>query len=155
MVPLTTFVQGPATVSPAGDASVGPLAVSSRLSARQPAMAEDRHDPYESTVRWLQEAAARRHPAAASFPFLHSAPDWRREARCRTILGIAREVYMFSILAAACSDYYFMQVMIEIDSLHPGGVLPGWRRHRRIGHTQKKPGYARRAWIHAGTVNAV
>ena len=82
-------------------------------------MAEDRHDPYESTVRWLQEAAARRHPAAASCPVPPVVPLTAAKKRgARTILGIAREVYMFSILAAAYLNYYFMQVMIEIDSLH-------------------------------------
>jgi hypothetical protein len=81
-------------------------------------MAEDRHDPYESTARWLEEAArrrtadssARRGPAA-------TLPPSAKPRRERTILGIAREVFMLAVLAAVYLNYYFMQVMIEIDSL--------------------------------------
>jgi hypothetical protein len=81
-------------------------------------MVEDRNDPYESTARWLEEAARRR----------LAGPSVRRESpatlppptkprRERAILGISREIYMFAILAAAYLNYYFMQVILEIDSL--------------------------------------
>jgi hypothetical protein len=79
-------------------------------------MVEERDDPYESTARWLEEAARRR-PAVAPDQSQLAAPTRAKPRRERTVLGIAREVYMLAVLAAAYLNYYFMQVMLEIDSL--------------------------------------
>ena len=84
-------------------------------------MVEERDDPYESTARWLEEAARRR-PAVAPAQSELAAPTPAKPRRERTVLGIAREVYMLAVLAAAYLNYYFMQVMLEIDSL-PGLVV--------------------------------
>lgn len=81
-------------------------------------MAEDRNDPYESTARWLEEAARRRPALAPAQPQPQpAAPTPAKPRRERTFLGIAREVYMLVVLAAAYLNYYFMQVMLEIDSM--------------------------------------
>ena len=80
-------------------------------------MAEERNDPYESTARWLEEAARRR-PSVASARSQPAAPTPVKPRRERTLLGIAREIYMLAVLAAAYLNYYFLQVMLEIDSLH-------------------------------------
>jgi len=79
-------------------------------------MAEDRNDPYESTARWLEEAARR--PAGASArPGPAVTPPPAKPQRERTLFGISREIYMFALLATAYLNFYFMQVMLEIDSL--------------------------------------
>jgi hypothetical protein len=79
-------------------------------------MAEDRNDPYEATARWLEEAARRRPAPAAPQP-QPTAPTPARPQPKVKLLGIAREVYMLGLLAAAYLNFYFMQVMLEIDSL--------------------------------------
>jgi hypothetical protein len=76
----------------------------------------DEQDPYESTTQWLKELAGRppvRQCAAATV----IEPLARRPRRERTMLGVAREIYMFAVMAAAYGNYYFMQVMVEMDSL--------------------------------------
>jgi hypothetical protein len=80
-------------------------------------MAEDRQDPYESTARWLEEAGRRRPAGSPARPEPAPEPPPAKPRRERTILGIGREIYMLAILAAAYLNYYFMQVMLEIDSL--------------------------------------
>lgn len=80
-------------------------------------MAEDRNDPYESTARWLEEAARRPSAGLAARPGPAVTPPPAKPQRERTLLGVSREIYMFAVLAAAYLNYYFMQVMVEIDSL--------------------------------------
>jgi hypothetical protein len=80
-------------------------------------MAEDRQDPYESTARWLEEAGRRRPAGPSAGPGPAAEPPPARQGSERTIFGVRREIYMFAVLAAAYLNYYFMQVMLEIDSL--------------------------------------
>jgi hypothetical protein len=83
-------------------------------------MAEEQDDPYESTTRWLQEAARRTRAdsAAASRPQSSSESPLPAKRFGQTVIfGVAREIYMLGVLAAAYLNYYFMQVMLEIDSL--------------------------------------
>lgn len=44
-------------------------------------------------------------------------PPPAKPRRERTLFGVSREIYMFALLAAAYLNFYFMQVMLEIDSL--------------------------------------
>ena len=82
-------------------------------------MAEEQDDPYESTTRWLQEAARRTRAdsAAAVVPQASAEPLPAKRFGQSVIFGVAREIYMLGMLAAAYLNYYFMQVMLEIDSL--------------------------------------
>ena len=82
-------------------------------------MAEEQDDPYESTTRWLQEAARRTRvdPAAAAPQASAGTPLPARRFGQTLIFGVAREIYMLGALAAAYLNYYFMQVMLEIDAL--------------------------------------
>jgi len=79
-------------------------------------MANETDDPYESTTRWLQEAAGRQSaPQQETAPAVKKHLEKRR--RERTFLGVGREIYMFAVLVALYLNYYFMQVIVEIDSL--------------------------------------
>lgn len=76
----------------------------------------DEQDPYESTTRWLQELAQR--PAVrqcAAAPVVQ--PPARPPRRAQSLLGVGREIYLFAVMAAAFGNYYFIQVMVEMDSL--------------------------------------
>ena len=80
-------------------------------------MGEERNDPYESTARWLEEPARRR-PSVRGAPHpLEAKAPAAKQTRERTLLGISREIYMLGVLAAVYLNYYYMQVMLEIDSL--------------------------------------
>jgi hypothetical protein len=83
-------------------------------------MAEEQDDPYESTTRWLQEAARRRRAdsAGASRPQASAESPLPAKRLGRTVIfGVGREIYLLGALAAVYLNYYFMQVMLEIDSL--------------------------------------
>jgi hypothetical protein len=77
---------------------------------------QEHGDPYESTARWMVEAGRRR-SARASAQQESPRESARRLPRPRTFFGIAREVYLFAVLVAVYLNYYFMQVMEEIQSL--------------------------------------
>jgi hypothetical protein len=79
-------------------------------------MADDRNDPYESTARWLEEAARRR-PAPAPAQPAPVAPIPGKPRREGTLFGVSRDVYMLGLLAASYLNYYFMQVLLEIETL--------------------------------------
>ena len=83
-------------------------------------MAEEQDDPYESTTRWLQEAARRTRAdsAAVSRPQASAESPLPAKRFGQTVIfGVAREIYMLGVLAAVYLNYYYMQVMLEIDSL--------------------------------------
>jgi hypothetical protein len=80
-------------------------------------MAEDQQDPYESTAHWLEEAGRRRPAGPSAGPAPPASPPPAKQRRERAILGIGREIYMFAVLVAAYLNFYFMQVIQEIDSL--------------------------------------
>lgn len=68
--------------------------------------------PYESTTRWVEEAARRRSPVLRP-----SVSEIAATKKPRRHLGIRREVYFVAALAVSFANYYFMQVMVEINSL--------------------------------------
>jgi len=75
----------------------------------------DEPHPYESTTQWVQEvarrSASRATPAASGVVAAHSPRDGRR------FFGVRREIYLLAALAAAYANFYFMRVLLEINSL--------------------------------------
>jgi hypothetical protein len=67
----------------------------------------------EPSTTWVEEAARRRYPAAGPSSTQILPPATRR----KRLFGVMREIYLFAALAAAAANFYFMQVMVQINSM--------------------------------------
>ncbi len=78
-------------------------------------MDEQDDDPSVDAVRWLQEAGRRSRKVQTPLPEVEVAPQNGREKESGRLVGT--KVLLSGVLALAYLQYYFLDVMVQINAL--------------------------------------